>query len=45
MKIKETLKTKTFWGGVLTTIGAVLTGAMAIPQGIIELIKLIGIGG
>lgn len=41
-KFLNTLKSKAFWGGVLTTLGGVLTGAIAIPDAVIHLVKLIG---
>lgn len=41
-KFLNALKNKTFWGGVLTALGGVLTGAIAIPDAIIQLVQLIG---
>lgn len=40
--LKEKLKSKAFWGGVLTALGGVLAGAIAVPDAIIQLINLIG---
>lgn len=42
MKIIDALKSKTFWGGVLTALGGVLTGALTIPDALIQLVHLIG---
>lgn len=42
VNIKEKIKNKAFWGGVLTTIGGILAGSIAFPDAIIQLINLIG---
>lgn len=42
VKLKESLKSKAFWGGVLTALGGVLTGALALPDALIQLVQLIG---
>lgn len=38
----KTLKSKKFWGGFLTALGGVLTGAMTVPDLFIALFNLIG---
>lgn len=38
----DTLKSKKFWGGVFTALGGVLAGTLAVPEAVMQLIKLIG---
>lgn len=40
MKFKQILKNKSFWGGVFTTIGALITGSIAIPDAISTILNL-----
>lgn len=40
--VKEKLKNKGFWAGVLTALAGVVGGALSVPEFMIELIKLIG---
>ena len=42
VKLKEGIKSKAFWAGVLTTAAGLLTGALTAPEAIMQLIKLIG---
>lgn len=41
-KLLNAVKNKSFWGGVLTALGGVLAGTLAIPDAIIQLVQLIG---
>jgi len=41
-KIKEKLKNKGFWAGILTATAGFLAGAYEVPELIIKLINLIG---
>lgn len=41
-KLKEKIKNKTFWGGVLAATASLITGAMSAPEFFINLINLIG---
>lgn len=38
----DIIKSKKFWGGVLTTIGGVLSGVLTFPDAVVEIIKQIG---
>lgn len=40
--IKEKLKNRGFWAGVLTATASLITGALSAPEYFINLIKLIG---
>lgn len=41
-KMKEKLKNKSFWGGVLAATASLLTGALSAPEFFVNLINLIG---
>lgn len=40
--IKEKIKNKGFWAGLLTALAGLVGGSLAVPDFMIELIKLIG---
>lgn len=40
--IKEKLKNKGFWAGILTALAGLVGGSLTVPDFMIHLIKLIG---
>lgn len=40
--IKDTIKSKTFWGGFLSALGALVAGSATFPEFLTSLIQLIG---
>lgn len=40
--IKNKLKTKGFWAGILTATASLVAGAVSVPEYFINLIQLIG---
>lgn len=42
LNIKEKLKNKGFWAGILTALAGLVGGSMSAPDFMIHLIKLIG---